>query len=195
MASGEVVVEFDSEVIDLDRLAERLQSESRLTRQKAAGVYVKLARHDAQSILPFADVMIRALENEEARTRGSVLDALLVLVDLDPALGAKVSDYAEEALFDEDNGSLRLMGMRFLCKVGAKTPQASLKVWPFIDEALQCFHGDAEFNDMLHAVAGFAAGNIDETVKEGLRDRLSFDALNSKGSLRKRAQAVLDALS
>ena len=87
------------------------------------------------------------------------------------------------------------MGMRFLCKIGAANPEASLKVWPSIDEALQCFHGDVEFNDMLLAVAGYAAGDVDDTVKTGLRERLSFDSLNSKGLLRKRAQAVLDALS
>ena len=195
MASNDVVVGFDPEVVDLDLLVESVQSGSRLKRQKAAATLSKLAHVNPEAVRPLNDVLIQALDNDEARTRCSVLETLLILLDQDPSIAPKASDYAEEALFDEDNGSLRLMGMRFLCKIGAANPEASLKVWPSIDEALQCFHGDVEFNDMLLAVAGYAAGEVDDTVKTGLRERLSFDSLNSKGLLRKRAQAVLDALS
>ena len=57
----------------------------------------------------------------------------------------------------------------------------SENAWPLIDEAIQCYHGDVEFNDMLNAVAEFATGKLSEHVKEALVERMSFDAHNGRG--------------
>ena len=99
---------------------------------------------------------------------------------------------AEAALFDEDSGPLRLAAMRFLCKLGATTEKRSGKVWPLIDEGIQCYHGDLEFQDMLLAVIDFSQGKLDGSVKSALADRMRFDAENGKGMLKRRANQIIE---
>ena len=70
---------------------------------------------------------------------------------------------------------MRLAAMRFLCKLGATTEKRSEKVWPLIDEGIQCYHGDLEFQDMLLAVIDFSQGKLDGSVKSALADRMRFD--------------------
>ena len=82
--------------------------------------------------------------------------------------------------------------MRFFCAYGATTEKRSENVWPLIDEAIQCYHGDVEFNDMLNAVAEFATGKLSEHVKEALVERMSFDAHNGRGVLKRKAQTIID---
>ena len=84
--------------------------------------------------------------------------------------------------------------MRFLCKLGATTANRSEKVWPLIDEGIQCYHGDLEFNDMLVALLDFSKGKLAASVKKEFADRMSFDAENSKGTLKKRAQTIIENL-
>lgn len=82
--------------------------------------------------------------------------------------------------------------MRFLCKLGATTEKRSEKVWPLIDEGIQCYHGDLEFQDMLLAVIDFSQGKLDGSVKSALADRMRFDAENGKGMLRRRANQIIE---
>ena len=105
---------------------------------------------------------------------------------------AKAIPGAEAALFDEDSGPLRLAAMRFLCKLGATTEKRSEKVWPLIDEGIQCYHGDLEFQDMLLAVIDFSQGKLDGSVKSALADRMRFDAENGKGMLKRRAAQIIE---
>ena len=102
---------------------------------------------------------------------------------------------AENALFDEDSGPLRLAAMRFLCKLGATTEARSEKVWGLIDEGIQCYHGDLEFQDMLVAVIDFSAGKLAPSVAEELAARMKFDAENGKGTLKKRATQIEENLA
>ena len=85
--------------------------------------------------------------------------------------------------------------MRFLCKIGATSKARSDKTWPFIDEGIQCYHGDLEFSDMLIAVAEYAKGNLSDSVKQQLADRMRFDAENSRGALKRRAIAIIESVS
>ena len=71
----------------------------------------------------------------------------------------------------------------FLCKLGACSTSSSKKVWPLIDEAVQCFHGNAEFYDMLASLLEFSRGKLDKSVKEGLVELVKFDAENASGKL------------
>ena len=71
-------------------------------------------------------------------------------------------------------------------------PERSVEVWPLIDEAIQCYHGDLEFGDMLVAVVEYSQGKLSDSVKAALAERMAFDAANSKGSLQRRAQQILD---
>ena len=68
-------------------------------------------------------------------------------------------------------------------------------MWPIIDEAIQCYHGDLEYRDMLGFLHEFAQGKIAGDVAEELAGRLSFDAENGKGSyLKARSREIYDML-
>ena len=67
-------------------------------------------------------------------------------------------------------------------------------MWPLIDECIQCYHGDLEFQDMLIAVVDFSAGKLSSQVKEELAARMKFDAENGKGMLKKRASQIEENL-
>lgn len=85
--------------------------------------------------------------------------------------------------------------MRFLCKLGATTENRSEKIWPLLDEAIQCYHGDFEYQDMLVAIISFSEGKLSPAVKEGLRARVTFDAEHGKGALKRRSQQIIDNLN
>ena len=102
---------------------------------------------------------------------------------------------AESALFDEISAPLRLSAFRFLTVWGATERRRSEKVWPIVDEAIQCYHGDLEYRDMLALLFAFAHGQIAGSVAAELAGRLQFDAENGKGSyLRVRSREIYDAL-
>ena len=129
----------------LKELVEALSDGSRRGRQQAAKVIAGVAAENPEILVPFASDLVDALERPEAQTRWECLDALTYVVPFDSRSCDKAIPGAEAALFDEDSGPLRLAAMRFLCKLGATTEKRSEKVWPLIDEGIQCYHGDLEF--------------------------------------------------
>ena len=137
----------------LKELVEALSDGSRRGRQQAAKVIAGVAAENPEILVPFASDLVDALERPEAQTRWECLDALTYVVSFDSRPCDKAIPGAEAALFDEDSGPLRLAAMRFLCKLGATTEKRSEKVWPLIDEGIQCYHGDLEFQDMLLATS------------------------------------------
>lgn len=176
------------DVVDL------LADGARRKRQFAAAALFQLAKEKPELLVDYIDDMIDALNRPEAQTRWECLEALTILVDYDARTCGKAIPEAEAALFDEESGPVRLGAMRFLCKLGATTANRSEKVWPLIDEGIQCYHGDLEFNDMLLAVIDFSNGKLADEVKEELASRMSFDATNGKGSLQRKAQQIIDNL-
>lgn len=176
----------------LNRLTSELSGASRRTRQNAAAMLAAFAKTDADKLVPYGAELVDALNRPEAQTRWECLDALTELVAHDSRLCDKAVAGAETALFDEDSGPLRLAAMRFLCRLGTTTENRSEKIWPLIDEAIQCYHGDLEFHDMLDAVSDFAAGKLSAAVRDELIARMSFDARNGKGGLKRRAQQIVD---
>lgn len=178
----------------LQSTVELLSGGVRRDRQIAASALNQVAKADSSKLVPFIDPMIDALNRPEAQTRWECLEALALLVDHDARTCGKAIPEAEAALFDEESGPVRLAAMKFLCKLGATTANRSEKVWPLIDEAIQCYHGDLEFSDMLIAITEFSNGKLDDTVKEELAARMSFDAENAKGALKRRAQQIIDNL-
>lgn len=179
----------------LQSTIEELSGPSRRSRQNAAQIIAAVAKRDAQLVLPFADDLIDVLNRPEAQTRWECLDALTCLVDIGSRSCDKALAGAEASLFDEDNGPVRLAAMRFLCKLGATTESRSEKIWPLINEGIQCYHGDLEFQDMLVAVIGFSEGKLSAAVKKSLAERMEFDAANSKGALKNRAQQIIGNVS
>ena len=152
----------------LDALIEDLSSSSRRTRQFAARVLALLARREPKILDAHVAELIDALYRPEAQTRWEVLDALAELVpDHAKEIGAAFEG-AETALFDELSATLRLSAFHLLCAWGATERGRSKKVWPIIDEAIQCYHGDLEYRDMLGYLHEFAQGKIAGDVAEVL---------------------------
>ena len=172
----------------------KLSDAPRRERQIAASALHQLAKADPALLTPHIPVLIDALNRPEAQTRWECLESLAILVDEDSRTCSKAIPEAEAALFDEESGPVRLAAMRFLCKLGSTTAVRSEKVWPLIDEGIQCYHGDLEFNDMLTAITDFSNGKLSDDVKSALEARMSFDATNGKGSLQRRAQQIIDNL-
>lgn len=178
----------------LDEIIETLSVGARRDRQIAASAVHAIAKEDPNKLMPHIDVLIDALNRPEGQTRWETLEALTLLVDVDARACSKAMQEAETALFDEDNGMVRLAAMRYLCKIGATTANRSEKVWPLIDEGIQCYHGDLEFNDMLIAIVDFSNGKLAPSVKEELAERMAFDSTNGKGTLKKRALQIIENL-
>lgn len=175
-------------------LGETLSVGSRRERQMAASALALLAKSEPESLVPLIDKLIDALNRPEAQTRWECLETLAVLVDHDARNCNKAIPEAEASLFDEESGPVRLAAMRFLCKLGSTTENRSEKVWPLIDEGIQCYHGDLEFNDMLIALVEFSNGKLSADVKKSFAERMAFDASNGKGTLQRRAQQIVENL-
>ena len=196
---SEEVKEITEEVLagktDVAEVVTRLAEGARRERQVAAAALYQVAKEKPEMLVDHIDEIVDALNRPEAQTRWECLEALTILVDYDARTCGKAVPEAEAALFDEESGPVRLAAMRFLCKFGATTANRSEKVWPLIDEGIQCYHGDLEFNDMMTAVIDFSKGKLADEVKTSLADRMSFDAENAKGALKRRAQQVIDNLA
>lgn len=176
----------------LEQLVESLSGASRRKRQRAAATLNVISKSHADVLVPYGASFIDALNRPEAQTRWECLDILTNLVACDSRTCDKALLGAEIALFDEESGSVRLAALRFLCRLGSTTENRSEKTWPLIDEALQCYHGDPEFQDMLVAVIDYSAGKLSRNVREGLVARMSFDANSGKGALKRRAQQIVE---
>ncbi len=179
----------------LTKLIGTLSNGSRRERQQAAHTTALIAKSKPDALIPHIGALVDALNRPEAQTRWEVLDALTELVALDSRACDKALSGAEIALFDESNGLLRLAAMRFLCKIGATTSNRSEKTWGLIDEGIQCYHGDPEFQEMLAAVVDFSAGKLSEKVKQELGARMKFDADNNKSTLGRQAAQIVKNVS
>ncbi|WP_297156859.1 hypothetical protein [uncultured Ellagibacter sp.] len=179
----------------LKKIAEALSSGTRRSRQQAAQVLSAVSISDASAIAPFNQILIDALNRPEAQTRWECLDALTRLCDVDASLCSDAIDGAENALFDEESGPLHLAAMRFLCKFGAVSEQNSERVWPLVDEGIQCWHGDLEFQDMLNSLVEFSTGHLSDSVKSELAERMLFDSKNGRGALKRKATTIVENLS
>ena len=179
----------------LAELIEALSGGSRRTRQNAAQVLAAVAKERPDALVPYGTELVDALNRPEAQTRWECLDILTNIVGVESRLCDKAIPGAESALFDEDSGPLHLAAMRFLCRLGSTTENRSQKVWPLIDEAIQCYHGDIEFQEMLVAVIAFSEGKLADEVAEELKSRMAFDAKSGRGVLKKRAAQIVENLS
>ena len=155
--------DFVDEIERRDELVLLLGGRNRRQRQEAAHELAGIARADSTLVVEVVDDLIAALEVSEAQTRWECLDALSEVVQAFPQCVEGAFDGAEESLFDEGSASARLAAFRFLSLYGSQSPEVSLRAWPLIREAVQCYHGDAEYRDMLICLLGFArvSRNVD----------------------------------
>ncbi len=179
----------------LTQLVGALAGSSRRSRQNAASTLAQVAKLNAELLVPYIDDFIDALNRPEAQTRWESLDVLTALVEFDSRACDKAINGAEAALFDEESGFVRLAALRFLCRLGQTTENRSEKIWPLLDEAIQCYHGDYEYQDMLNALITFSSGKLSDHVKQGLKDRVTFDAEHGKGALQRRSHMIVENLS
>jgi hypothetical protein len=173
-------------------LIEVLTADRRRLRQYAVAILAGVAKESPELLVDYAEAFCDALYRPEAQTRWECLDILRMLVPLDPAACAAGVPGAEDSLYDEESGPVRLAAMRFLCAFGATSVANSKQVWPYIDEGIQCYHGDFEFPDMMVSIVTFSQGSIDPSVKKSLSDRMRFDAENARGPLKRRAQQIVE---
>lgn len=174
-------------------LVEELAGSSRRRRQEVAHKIATVAHTDASMVTPFVGSLMDALDRPEAQTRWEVLDALTALVDEHAEEVAPAFEAAETALFDEDSAPVRLAGFVFLCRFGATSEERSDQVWPLLDEAIQCYHGDPEYRDMLVALLAFVQGAASAATKAALAERLKFDAENGASYVKSFSAQIIQA--
>lgn len=176
-----------------DAIVMQLKGTRRRQRQEASHELAEMCRKDPELILPVADDLIDAINRPEAQTRWECLDALAILAAKHPDEVSGACEGAEDALFDEDSAPVRLAAFRFLASIGSTSPDRSDEVWPLLDEAVQCYHGDPEYREMLTALVAFMKGDISDAARDALVQRVSFDAENGHGYIKGFSQEILDA--
>lgn len=184
----------EKDIAALKALVAALNGRDRKARQSSAHTVSLIAKAAPAAIVPFVDDIVGAVDRPEAQTRWEILDALAALACVDPRATAKGFEGAENCLYDEESGLVRLTAFRYFTTLGGASPEWSVKAWPLIDEAVQCYHGDAEFDEMLDALLLFAQSDLDPSVRKALADRMGFDARNGRGSLAARARQIIDAV-
>lgn len=177
---------------NLENLVKMLESSSRLERHKASCVLHAYCEENSEQVADYIPDIVKGLKAKEAQTRWELLEVLALVVEECPTPCNKAINDAEACLFDEDNGMVRLAAMKFLCRYGATSRSRSDKTWPLIDEGIQCYHGDAEFGDMLNAIILFSQGKISDNVKNELAHRMRFDAEMNKGMIKRKAALIIE---
>lgn len=177
----------------LEGLVALLSGPNRKDRQNSAHTIALVAREEPRALVPHVDQLIEAIARPEAQTRWEVLDALSAVALVEPELVEGAMEGAEDALYDEESGMLRCTAFRFMSKLASTSPQRAARIWPLLDEALQCFHGDPEFAGMLDAVVDLIQnGKVDQATREAVAGRMAFDAQAGKSPLTSRAQRIVD---
>lgn len=178
---------------EVEALLEELAGANRRRRQDASHRLALAAQDDPESMLPHVDALVDALFRPEAQTRWEALCALTAVAEGHADLVGEAYEGAEASLFDEDSAIVRLAAFRFLVRYGASGPARSDQVWPIVDEAIQCYHGDPEYRDMLVALAELARGQISDATRDALLARIGFDAENGRGYVRIMSSEILSA--
>lgn len=160
-----------------------LSGRSRKERQIAAHAFAVASVAAPDKVAAYADVLVSAVGRPEAQTRWESLDALAHIAPYAPEEVAAAFEDAENCLFEEESSLVRLNAFLYLVSLGECGPDWSAKVWPLMDEAVQCMHGNDEYADMLKALVGFVQADIDPAVRQAIVDRLAFDAQSGKGEV------------
>ncbi|MBP3885119.1 MAG: hypothetical protein J6D54_09325 [Olsenella sp.] len=177
----------------LAAMLDQLASSNRRQRQEAARLLAAVAETNPDRLLEYADDLIDALDRPEAQTRWEILDVLTAMASVDASSVAGAFDGAETSLFDDTSAAVRLSAFRFLARFGSTGEDASDRVWPLLDEAIQCYHGDPEYRDMLAALLEFCGGNISPVTREALVARVAFDAENGVGYIKAYSSEIVAA--
>lgn len=176
---------------ELAGLVQGLGGPRRRQRQEASSEIALIAKDDPARLYDYIDQLIEALHRPEAQTRWEVLDALSQIAQERSDLVGAACEGAESALFDEASSATRLSAFRFLSIYGKSSPEHSDAIWGLLDEAIQCYHGDPEYRDMLSSLVEFTQGNISDATREALVARVKFDAEHGRGYIRAFSSDIL----
>lgn len=189
----------ESQPKDLSTLLEELGGASRRARQDAAHELAKRIKETPQELEPqikeVAAALVDALYKPEAQTRWEALDALCEICLEHADLVKDAYEGAEASLFDDNNARVRIAAFRLLCRLGASNAKTATKVWPILDEAIQCYHGDQGYRDMLGTLLEFAEGKPNKDIKAALSERLKFDAEQGRGYVQSLSAEIVSACS
>ena len=181
----------------VDRLCQELAGPARRSRQDAAHTLAELAREHPDNVDEKADVvipaLIGALSRNEAQTRWESLDALSELVASHTDAVAGALEGAETSLFDENSATVRIAAFRLLARYGATSPEHSDRVWPLLDEAIQCFHGDTGYRGMLEGLLELARGSASAATLDARVSRITFDAESGRGYVKSCSAEIVQA--
>lgn len=106
----------------LEPLIDILEGPDRRARQLSAKLIKEVATLNGELLIPVIKRVIGALHRPEAQTRWEILEALIVLMDLDYKVCARAFDGAEAGLYDEGSKTLRSASFAFFAHLGAKSP-------------------------------------------------------------------------
>ena len=188
------MADSDAEAVRLKELVGELGGANRRRRQDAAHEIARLAKKDVDQLFDYAGDIIDGLDRPEAQTRWELLDALSEMARVDPGCVAEAFGGAEASLFDEDSSIARLAAFRFLTSYGATSGKRSDQVWKILEEAIQCYHGDPEYRDMLGCLLEMAKGTISDHTAQVMRSRIDFDARHGRGYIKAFSAEIVEAI-
>ena len=174
----------------LSKLVTRLGADRKSERAETAKIVHEVACIEPVRLEPHADQLIAALGHPEAQTRWEVLGALEELAEVKPKLLERVVDPASDSLHDEDSSVVRLAAFRLLAVFGSSSIKRAERVWPLLDEALRCYHGDSEYPGMLTALATLVEGKAPAQVKKEAAELVEPDASHPKAAIGRGARRV-----
>ncbi|MBQ3267338.1 MAG: hypothetical protein IJI16_07200 [Atopobiaceae bacterium] len=177
---------------DVEELFEALSAGRRRQRQDASHQLAIIAHQDPTKLHDHTDELVDALYRPEAQTRWEVLDALSEVVSEKADVLDGAYDGAETSLFDESSSTVRLAAFRFLTRYGATSLERSDRVWGIVDEAIQCYHGDPDYRDMLGCLRDFARGDVSADTRKALVTRVKFDADSGRGFVKLLSEEIID---
>ena len=184
------MADSDAEAVRLKELVGELGGANRRRRQDAAHEIARLAKRDVDQLFDYAGDIIDGLDRPEAQTRWELLDALSEMARVDPGCDEEAFGGAEASLFDEDSSIARLAAFRFLTSYGKRSDQ----VWKILEEAIQCYHGDPEYRDMLGCLLEMAKGTISDQTAQVMRSRVDFDARHGRGYIKAFSAEIVEAI-
>lgn len=188
------MADSDAEAVRLKELVGELGGANRRRRQDAAHEIARLAKRDVDQLFDYAGDIIDGLDRPEAQTRWELLDALSEMARVDPGCVEEAFGGAEASLFDEDSSIARLAAFRFLTSYGATSGKRSDQVWKILEEAIQCYHGDPEYRDMLGCLLEMAKGTISDQTAQVMRSRVDFDARHGRGYIKAFSAEIIEAI-
>jgi len=174
----------------LKALVSRLAGEGKMDRARAAEMVHEVACQTPERLIDHIPHLLDALDRPEPQTRWEVLGALEEMAPKFARMLDKAIVPATVSLHDADSGVVRVSAFRMLAAYGATSIRRSEKVWPLLDEALRCYHGDSEYPGMLTGLATMLEGKAPGKVRNEAADLVEPDAWHPKAAIARSARRV-----